>query len=220
MTKDFKNKYKIQSSRLSGYDYSQNGMYFVTICTKDREQFFGSINNGEISLSEIGKIVDHFWREIPTKFPFVKLAIYQIMPNHLHGIIEIINNDFVETRFIASGGILNGAEGIPPQFLGIPRVAINRASTRDGDNKKPGGVTGMHNPMLNQKSLSNIIRWFKGRCSFEIKRQSNSPAFAWQSRFHDHIIRDEKSLNKIREYISINPEIWDQDRNNPKYLRP
>jgi len=99
MPEKFKNKYTIKSARLKGYDYSQNGMYFVTICTKDRECFFGEIVNGRMILNEIGKIADQFWREIPKHFPFVNLDIYQIMPNHIHGIIEIIN---VETQNFAS----------------------------------------------------------------------------------------------------------------------
>jgi putative transposase len=90
MSEKFKNEYTIKSARLKDYDYSQNGMYFVTICTKNREEYFGSIVNKEMILNEMGKIVDRFWQEIPTHFPFVNFDIYQIMPNHVHGIIEIL----------------------------------------------------------------------------------------------------------------------------------
>ena len=104
MSDKFKNKYTIQSSRLQGYDYSQNGMYFVTICAKDKEHFFGEIENETMNLSDIGKIAKEYWQEISKHFPFVNLDEFVVMPNHLHGIIEIINNNQknVETQFIAS----------------------------------------------------------------------------------------------------------------------
>ena len=88
---------------------------------------------------------------------------------------------------------------------------MNRVST---EKKKLGGVTGENNPMLNAGSLANVIRWYKGRCSFEIKKQLNPITFAWQSRFYDHIIRKDESLQKIREYIEANPQMWERDRNN------
>ena len=85
----------------------------------------------------------------------------------------------------------------------------------------------MKNPSLNHDSLSNIIKWYKGRCSFEINRRdaincvSTNIGFAWQSRFYDHVIRDGRdainrvsTLNRIREYIQTNPQMWERDRNN------
>lgn len=219
MPEKFKQKYTIKLARLQNYDYSQNGMYFVTICAKDRERFFGEIENGKMILSDTGKITQQFWQEIPKHFSFVNLDEYIVMPNHIHGILEIINGIFVETPFMASWG-LPDAEKISqnakyhqdagniqnvkypqgtaypqntgysqnegyPQGKGNPRDAINRVSTED--NKKRGGITGENNPMLNPNSLSKIIRWYKGRCTFEIKKQFNPILFAWQSRYYDHI---------------------------------
>ena len=80
------------SIRLPGYDYSQNGFYFLTICTRNRECLFGQIRNGMMFLSEIGEIVDLCWQEIPCHFPHVVVREYVIMPNHIHGIIEICNH--------------------------------------------------------------------------------------------------------------------------------
>ncbi|MFH1456986.1 MAG: hypothetical protein ABIF17_02615 [Patescibacteria group bacterium] len=86
--------YKLQKSyRLHNFDYSQLGIYFITICTKDRIGYFGRINQGKIELSEIGKIADYFWQEIPKHFDNICLDEYIIMPNHIHGIIEIRNNN-------------------------------------------------------------------------------------------------------------------------------
>lgn len=170
----FKNQYKIESSRLRGYNYSQSGMYFVTICTKDKEEFFGSIKDRKMILNDIGKMADKFWQEIPKHFPVVNLDIYQIMPNHIHGIIEIINNNSVET----------------PK-LGVSTKTANWMS----------GCLGV------------IINQYKRICTIEIKKQSNLAIFAWQSRFYDHVIRNNKSLQKIREYIINNPAMWERDRN-------
>ena len=108
MTDDlFKNKYRIRSSRLKGWDYSKNGYYFVTICVKNREFSFGRIEHTEMVLSDIGKIAKQCWHDIPAHFPFVKLDEYIIMSNHIHGVIVIDKNDDsnianVETQNLAS----------------------------------------------------------------------------------------------------------------------
>jgi len=87
------------------------------------------------------------------------------------------------------------------------RDAINRVSTI----KNNGGITGAKNPMLNQ-SISRIIRWYKGRCTFEINRDTKSVLFFWQPGFYDHIIRNTKELNKIKKYIKNNPKKWQNDK--------
>ncbi|MCL2682711.1 MAG: hypothetical protein FWE63_04395 [Bacteroidales bacterium] len=78
-----------RSIRLKGYDYSQAGLYFVTICVRDREHLFGEIINGEMVLNEYGKIVNAEWQYLKTKYPHIELHGYVIMPNHFHGIIQI-----------------------------------------------------------------------------------------------------------------------------------
>ncbi len=184
MSEKFKNKYRIDSSRLRGYDYSQSGTYFVTICTKEREEFFGKIEKGEMVLSEMGEIANKFWQEIPKHFPFVNLDIYQIMPNHIHGLIEISNVCRDEA---------------------LPRLYVGNNSKMSEISPKSG-------------SLSAIIGSYKSIVSKMVRKQFNPITFAWQSRFYDHIIRNEISLNKIREYIRINPEMWERDRNNVENL--
>src|SRR5688572_26032115 len=83
---------EVPSFRLEGYDYSRIGLYFVTICTDDRNCLFGIIKNGEINLNTGGNVVNDCWMEIPNHFPNTRLHSYVIMPNHLHGIVEITNN--------------------------------------------------------------------------------------------------------------------------------
>ncbi|HSW88307.1 MAG TPA: transposase [Candidatus Saccharimonadales bacterium] len=173
----YKDKYRIDSTRLKGYDYSQNGIYFITICTKNREPYFGEIISGNMYVTEIGKIVQKFWMEIPQHFPFVTLDKFVVMPNHIHGIL-MINKDKpfgVETQHIASlreGEYINKFQ---PQSMNI----------------------------------SSIIRGYKaGVKTWTVK---NNIDFAWQPRFHDRIIRDERELHTVQEYIKNNPKNWEKD---------
>ena len=78
-----------KSIRLKGYDYSQAGLYFITICTHERLPLFGNINDGEMTTNEAGLVVEKCWKEIPDHFPQVILDCFVVMPNHIHGIIEI-----------------------------------------------------------------------------------------------------------------------------------
>ena len=79
-----------KSIRLKGYDYSQAGSYFITICTKYRAHLFGKIVDGKMKLNATGKIADVCWRAIPEHYPNIRLDEFVIMPNHVHGIIFIV----------------------------------------------------------------------------------------------------------------------------------
>jgi putative transposase len=181
ITTKYQNKYRSESARLKNWDYGSNGAYFITICTKDREHYFGNIENKQMVLSEMGKLAHQFWEEIPTHFPFIELGNFVVMPNHTHGVLIIDKKT------------ING------------RDAINRAPTINRVPTIGGGITGNHNPMFHD-NISRIIRWYKGRCSFEIRKIHAD--FGWQSRFHDHIIRNDISFNRIQHYIETNPENW------------
>ncbi|MBU2445670.1 MAG: hypothetical protein KJ666_08870 [Bacteroidetes bacterium] len=95
----FQNKYRIESTRLKHYDYSNPGWYYVTINTKNHKYYFGDVANEKMILNKLGQIVNEKWDEIPKHFTNIELDYYQIMPNHIHGII-IIND--VETGYIPS----------------------------------------------------------------------------------------------------------------------
>ncbi len=196
----FAGKYRIKSARLKGYDYSSDGAYFVTICTQSRECFFGNVVDGEVRLTRAGQIVENIWKMISEHYSFVRLDEFVVMPNHFHGIV-IIN------RNIGDGDAINFDD----------RDAINRVCTMAG--VKAGGITKQYNPMLNSYSLSKIIRWYKGRATFEIKKWTNRNDFSWQARFYDRIIWDEKALGSIRQYIIDNPKNWEFDKNNLKSRR-
>ncbi len=96
MTDKFQNRYRIESTRLQNWDYRWAGAYFITICTKNREHFFGEIDNGEMKLSEIGRIAEQEWQKKFDMRPDMNLQMgeYQIMPNHFHAIIIIGENEY------------------------------------------------------------------------------------------------------------------------------
>jgi len=165
-----------KKNRLPEYDYSQVGYYFITICTKDRECYFGKIKNGKMNLNEIGKLSRKYWKEIPKHFPFVELDEYVVMPNHIHGIIIIDNDNNVGDN-----------HGCPLQ---------NR----------------------NMELLPKIISQYKSSVTRQIRKQFDYYIFAWQKSFYDHIIRNEKSLFKIQNYIIYNPLKWDLEKNNIENL--
>jgi hypothetical protein len=79
----FKNKYRIDSTRLTSWNYNGEGMYFVTICTKNREHFFGECKDKKMKLSSIGALIQGFWYQIPKHFPHVTLGEFIVMPNHI-----------------------------------------------------------------------------------------------------------------------------------------
>ena len=197
MQNKFQNKYRIPSSRLQTWDYGTNGAYFITICTQNREHFFGVVQNGTMQLYETGKIAEQLWIEIPNQFPFIELGNFVVMPNHVHGILIInkIVSPSVETRFIASKNIEYIENKETRLIASLPN--------------KNGGFSGDKNPMLND-NISKIIRWYKGRCSFECRKINSD--FGWQSRFHDHIIRNSKSFDIIQNYIFENPMNWEKDK--------
>ena len=85
----YKRKYRVESIRLKNHDYGADGYYFITICTRNREFFFGDVIAGEMKLSMIGEIAQKFWQEIPSHSVYAYLDEYVIMPNHVHGIICI-----------------------------------------------------------------------------------------------------------------------------------
>ena len=111
-------KHRRCSIRLKGYDYSRSGAYFVTICVKNKENPLGKIIDGEMILCEIGKISEKCWNEIPIHYPCVQLDKYVIMPNHIHGILKIIDNDYV---WVENVGVKNvGAENLQPLHFSSP----------------------------------------------------------------------------------------------------
>ena len=187
MQNKFKNKYRISSARLQTWDYSYNGAYFITICTQNRHHFFGHIQNQEMQLSEIGKFAEQYWYEIPNHFPMVELGNFVVMPNHVHGILIIdkINDE-------------SFSESVETRQCLVSTIHSNTII----------GSSRFQNQGKN--TISSIVGSYKSIVA-KISRQIN-PNFGWQSRFHDHIIRNSKSFENIQNYIEQNPLKWNDNR--------
>jgi len=165
----YKGKYRVESTRLLGWDYAWAGWYYVTICTYDKACFFGDVVDGSVILSVAGQIVAEEWNKTPQIRANIGLDAWVVMPNHLHGIIII--NESVET-------------------------SRRDVSTKDG---------------LRSGSLGAVVGQFKSICTKRI-RSAGYWDFRWQTRFYDHLIRDDEDLNRIREYIQNNPIQWAMDK--------
>jgi len=201
----FKNKYRIESNRCPNWDYSSPGYYFITICTKNRECILGKINKFQVILSEIGKIVEEEWLKSFEIRKELECDLYVIMPNHIHAIVGIIeqtpaindeidvikNNNHdncivVETNGHDNSVETNGRSSLPP-YQTKPFI------------RKP-------------RSISSFIAGFKSATTKRINELKNTPGEpVWQSNYYDHIIRNEKELKQIREYIIKNPFYWEDD---------
>ena len=280
----FQNKYRIPSARMQNWNYGSDGAYFITICTHNREHYFGENLGGEMQLNNIGKFAEQFWLAIPQYFSFAELGNFVIMPNHTHGILIIdknanvpnvdanatmanwmmgngtmgngtmgngtaangmatnatMGNGMAANATMANATAANGtaANGTMGNVMAANATAANgtaaNATAANGtaaivetrliaslppsqptpqpqpqpQPKKPGGFAGNKNPMPND-NISRIIRWYKGRCSFEIRKIYSN--FEWQSRFHDHIIRNYAEFERIQNYITNNPLNWKED---------
>ncbi len=186
-----------QSIRLKGYDYSKAGNYFVTICVKDKERILGEINDGIVSLSDIGKIADQCWQKIPEHFPNVQLDEYVIMPNHIHGVIEIVKND-------------DNIDGIRNVVVGIQNFeSLHYESPQQQQHKKPPSKQNQFQKII-PRSLGSIVRGFKIGVT-KWCQNNDREYFQWQRNFHDRIIRSSKELHTVRRYIRANPDNWKID---------
>ncbi len=189
METKFRNTYRIETTRLKNWDYGSHGFYFVTICTKNKQPYFGRIVNDRIVsksenigtktggnvetqnfaslhpnqiFTQIGDIANRYWTEIPKHFPFVELNTFVIMPDHVHGVL----------------------------FLNRPKYESWRTNAF-----KP-----------QSENLASIVRGYKAA----VKKYAvvNRLEFDWQPRYYDHVIHSENELNAIRQYIMDNPVKW------------
>jgi REP element-mobilizing transposase RayT len=110
-----------RSIRLKGYNYTNSGIYFVTICCYQRQHLFGSVNNGEMETNVIGQIVSNLWQKIPHHFLNVELDEFILMPDHLHGII--ITSESTEKSSLAN---------IVQNFKSVSSRKINRINKNYG----------------------------------------------------------------------------------------
>ena len=178
-----------RSIRLPGYDYSQPGLYFLTICTAGGLCIFGDITNQKMVLNELGEIVALVWQELSRHYPCITPMTFVVMPNHVHGIIHV------------------GAQFIAPHDAVVPHATM-----------PPDNPPAPNNPMtpdalkMPKITIGEIVRGFKARCTYAINQRRQTPGVpVWQRNYHDHIMRDEAAYLKITEYIQTNPLRWKED---------
>ncbi|MCK9211889.1 MAG: hypothetical protein M0P61_13700 [Ignavibacteriaceae bacterium] len=188
--KYYHNKYRVESIRLKGWDYSTPWWYFVTIATKNHNEYFGKIISGEMKLNDVGKIAERCWRDIPKHYPKVELDYFVVMPNHLHGIVVITEHAEPDHDVEPCHGVVEPCHG----------KALQNEFGK---------------PIKN--SLSMIINHYKGGVK-HLCKENKFTGFAWQPKFYDRIIRNEGELYAIRKYIADNPIKWDVEKNVPDNL--
>ncbi len=175
-----------KSNRLQHHDYSQAGYYFVTLCTQNRKELFGAIIDSQMITNAAGGMVRKTWNELPIFYHGIQIDQFQVMPNHIHGIIVVVGD---------------GPRAVPHEPRPLP----------DG---QPQGVVptlSLSNVIHRFKTLTTKL-YIQG---VHKKGWQPFNAKLWQRSFYDHVIRDEQSLHDVREYIQYNPLNWESDENNP-----
>lgn len=187
MSKYNPNIHHRRSIRLKGYDYTQAGLYFITICCQDRICRFGMVENGEMILNEYGQIAHDEWMKLAERFPNFELDVYQIMPNHIHGIIML--ND-----------------------VGAGFTPVHHVETSQNDADANIRSTARVAPT----SVSDIVGAYKSLvangCLNIYKSKNETMGKLWQRNYYEHIIRNEQSYQTISAYIINNPAKWQGDK--------
>ncbi|MEQ8537268.1 MAG: transposase [Coleofasciculus sp. D1-CHI-01] len=194
-------KHHRRSIRLKGYDYTQTGAYFITVCTWQRQCLLGEVVNGEMQLSRYGEAVNFNWDILPKRYDGVQLDAFIIMPNHVHGIIFLHD----------SGWEGAGLDRLFPETATlVVKPAPTKSTTSAKFNHQPSKIYG----------LPEIVRGFKTFSSRRINQlRSQSGISVWQRGYYEHIIRHEESLTAIRDYILKNPWNWQNDDLHPENLQ-
>jgi len=195
----FQNKYRISSIRAQWWDYGWSGAYFITICTQNREHYFGEIQNNKMILSHVGIIADLLWHQIPKHHKNVELGDFVVMPNHIHGIliidkqldnVNVDNMDKVETG----------------HALSLPSIQMLQTSS-PVEFQKPG-LKRFQN--IGKNTISSIVGSYKSAVTKHANRLGYT--HQWQKLFYDNIIRDNNQYQRISDYIVSNPENWAKDK--------
>lgn len=188
------NQYLIRSARARWWDYGKNGVYYVTICTKNRFPFLGSIQAGQLKLSVLGATVKQLWESLPSLVSGIHLSSFVIMPNHIHGII-----------------ILDRPAGQEPLKS---TIVHNSTAPLHPQSKDKAVQSAFFKSISPQKgSLPHIIRKFKGLVTKTARKagwiKKDQPL--WQARYYDRVIRDPNEFFKLSQHIKDNVKTWKQD---------
>jgi putative transposase len=183
-------KHHRRSIRYEGYFYSLPGAYFVTLLSFRRICMFGEIEDGVVRQKEIGELISNCWRRIPSHFDNTSLDEFVLMPNHLHGIIFIKDS-------LGQGEAFADDESLQSELNSANASPLRQIGTQPG-------------------SLGAIIQNFKSVSTRLVNKEYFEPGMRlWQKNYYERIIRNERELNAIRQYIRDNPLYWEMDRENP-----
>jgi putative transposase len=188
------------SARLRQYDYTSSGAYFVTVCAYKREHFFGDVFEGEMRTTEIGNIILEAWNAIPKHFSRVRIDAFVVMPNHVHGVVWIDPTSHNE-----SPSIVGARHASPLRHGNFSSVQKELAVSKD---RLASDII----PGVRPQSLGAIVGSFKSAVTKNIRVRVNNPhLMVWQRNYYERVIRNERELNAVREYIIHNPVNWQHD---------
>lgn len=183
------NRHHRRSIRLSDYDYTQDGVYAVTICTHERACLFGEVIGEAMVLNTLGQIAEACWTAIPTHFPQIELDAFVIMPNHMHGMVVINQKPVISLK---------------PNIGENDGVGARHASPLQ---KARGTAKG---------SLGAIVGSYKSAVSKRINDARATPgAPLWQRNYYEQVVRNDTMFHALCEYIWANPANWTLDQENP-----
>lgn len=209
-----------QSIRLRSYDYSRIGAYFVTLCTEERWCLLGAVTDGAMRLNDAGRMVEAVWHSLPNRFQAITIDAFVVMPNHIHGIIVISNDE--DDR----GGECRGDHKDRPYGWRGASRGRGESCIRPSGRPDPASPPDARPHGTLPGTIGRIMQAFKSVTTHEyaigVRRYGWVP-FAqrfWQRNYYDHIIRNEKELTRIREYIVNNPARWELDHENPNRVVP
>jgi putative transposase len=198
-------KHHRQSHRLKGYDYSLSAPYFVTLCTEKFLCLFGKVDQGKMLPNQQGQMIERWAIEIQNKFSGVLIDSFQVMPNHIHAVLVIMGCGLdMAARF-----------GIGIEDLDLENADENQGTPLPIGKAQHTGLASQH------PTLGRIVQWFKTMTTNDYiqgVRQSGWPPFPkrlWQRDYFDHIIRNEVTLERTRDYIRNNPLYWSLERDHP-----
>jgi REP element-mobilizing transposase RayT len=202
-----------RSIRLKGYDYSQPGAYFVTTVAWGREMAFGEVSKGEMRLNHYGHIVRSAWFDLPHHYGNLELGAFVVMPNHVHGIIVLTDGQ-------GRGGSAVPGQGVLPEGKGrggspVPGDGALPDQERAGRGHLPARET---RPYVHptRPDLSEIVRAFKSFSATRINRLRHTEGNpVWQRNYYEHVVRNQREMERIAAYIESNPMNWDEDEENP-----
>jgi REP element-mobilizing transposase RayT len=198
-----------RSIRLKGYDYTQTGAYFVTLVTYHREEIFGKVVNGEMRLNNFGQIAKQQWEKLPHRFRHVEWGNFVIMPNHMHGIVFIVDDG------------KGAAESTHDKISESSRCALTAEDAQDFVSESSSASVRISKmPNVVAGSLGSIVRAYKSAVAYRINMARGlSGAPVWQRNYYEHIARNETEIKNIWDYIDDNPRRWEEDQLHPSAPR-